>query len=123
MGINWTAVVVGAIIAYAAGWVWYSPKLFGNIWAKGVGIKMDGEMDGAFKAMLAQAVWTFLLAWVIGVFAKMDALYTTGLVVLAIITYNKASGYFTKKSYAAIAIESGFILLMAVIMVATHALI
>jgi len=27
--INWVAVVVGAVLSYLAGWLWYSPRLFG----------------------------------------------------------------------------------------------
>ena len=28
--VNWVAVVVGAVLAYLLGWLWYSPKLFGS---------------------------------------------------------------------------------------------
>ncbi len=121
--VNWMAVVIGAVVSYLVGWLWYSPKFLGNMWAEGVGIKMDKNMEGAGKAMFAQAVWTFLLAWVIGVMAVNDALATTALIVIAMISFNKASGFFTKKSHAAIAIESGYIFVMAAIMVATHALL
>lgn len=28
--VNWLAVSVGTIVAFLAGWLWYSPKLFGD---------------------------------------------------------------------------------------------
>ncbi len=27
---NWIAVVVGAVVSFLLGWLWYSPKLFGK---------------------------------------------------------------------------------------------
>ena len=39
--VNWLAVIVGAIVAYLLGMLWYSPKLFGTTWAAGVGVSFD----------------------------------------------------------------------------------
>ena len=30
MNVNWLAVVVGAVVSFVGGWLWYSPILFGN---------------------------------------------------------------------------------------------
>ncbi len=38
--VNWLAVIIGFVLSFALGWLWYSPKLFGVKWAEGVGVKM-----------------------------------------------------------------------------------
>ena len=37
-GINWLAVVVATVIAFAVGATWYSKALFGNAWMEEVGL-------------------------------------------------------------------------------------
>ena len=37
-GVSWLAVIVGAIVAFLLGWLWYSPQLFGEKWAAGSGV-------------------------------------------------------------------------------------
>ena len=39
--VNWLAVIIGFVLAFALGWLWYSPKLFGRKWAEGVGLDHD----------------------------------------------------------------------------------
>lgn len=41
MHMNWLALVVSFLLAFALGWLWYSPMLFGNTWAEGVGISLE----------------------------------------------------------------------------------
>ena len=114
--VNWLAVVIGAVLAFALGWLWYSPALFGTKWAEGVGIKL-GSADGMpVGAMVAQAVGTFQLAWVVGVTAASNALLTFILVVLTIVALMLAGGLFARKSMYAIYTETGFVIAMAVVM-------
>ena len=42
-GVNWLAVGVSTIICYMLAGLWYSPKLFDNRWAEGVGMENGGE--------------------------------------------------------------------------------
>lgn len=37
-GINWLAVVVATVVAFALGGLWYSKALFGNTWLEEVGL-------------------------------------------------------------------------------------
>ena len=117
MNVNWLAVLVGAVVAFALGWLWYSPKLFGTKWAAGVGLSMDDSSGPPAAAMIVQAIGTFLLAWVVGVTAASDALLTIILIVVAMVTLLAAGGLFAKKSGYAIATEAGFILAMTVVMI------
>ena len=34
-GVNWPAVVLGTVLAFGLGMLWFSPKMFGKIWARG----------------------------------------------------------------------------------------
>jgi hypothetical protein len=115
--VNWIATVVGAAIAFALGWLWYSPKLFGHKWAQGVRISFDDKTAPPMMAMLTQAIATFLLAWVVAVTAVNDALLTIILITLTIVVMVISSGLFAQKSRYAIATEAGYIVAMVVVMI------
>lgn len=38
MALNYVAIIVSAIIVYGLGYLWYSQRMFGKAWAKGVGL-------------------------------------------------------------------------------------
>ncbi len=115
--VNWLAVIVGFVASFLLGWVWYSVRLFGKKWAEGVGVEMDQKASMPAIAMLTQALGTFMLAWLVGITAASNALLTIILVVLTFIVLQIAAGLFTKKSGAAIAIDGGFTLVMAIVMI------
>ncbi len=117
LGVNWLAVTVGAVLAFLLGWLWYSTKLFGVKWAEGVGVSTDDSSGPSGSAMAAQALGTFLLAWVVGVTAAADALLTIILIVLTLVVLMVAGGRFSQKSGYAIATEAGYFIAMAVIMI------
>jgi hypothetical protein len=121
--VNWLAVVIGAVVACVLGWLWYSPSLFGAKWAEGVGVKLDSAEGLPVGAMVAQAVGTFLLAWVVGVTAASNALLTFILIVLTIVVLMFAGGLFARKSLYAIYTETGFIVAMAVVMFVAQAVL
>ena len=118
--INWLAVVVGAVIAYLVGWIWYSPKVFGAKWMEGVGVSGEGETKPPLAPMITQAIATFLLAWVVGVTATHNALHTIILIVVTIVALVIAGGLFSQKSCYAIGVEAGYIVVMAAIMIVTQ---
>ena len=119
--VNWIAIVVGAIAAYALGAFWFSPKLFGTKWMQGVGLTQEDAAQGPVThAMITQGVGTFLLAWVIGITAALKSLHFALLVALTIAVLIKANGLFAHKSMYAIKVEAGFVLAMVVLMVAAH---
>lgn len=115
--VNWLAVIVGFVVSFLVGWAWYSPKLFGTKWAAGVGISLEEPSKMSMPAMVLQALGTFLLAWVVGVTAKNDALLTVILMAVTIIVLILAGGYFSRKSAYARNTEAGFVLVMVVIMI------
>ena len=44
MGVSWLGVIAGAIVAFLAGWLWFSPMLFGKTWAAGHGVDLRGHV-------------------------------------------------------------------------------
>ena len=67
--VNWLAVIIGAVLSFLLGWLWYSPLLFGRKWAEGVGVPLGSASQMPVGAMVAQIVGIFLLAWLFGVTA------------------------------------------------------
>ena len=121
--VNWTATLLGAAAAFALGWLWYSQKLFGAKWAQGAGISLDDKTAPPAAAMLAQAIATFLLAWVVGVTAANEALLTMILIALTIAAMVISAGLFARKSGQAIAIETGYIVAMVAVMIICQAML
>lgn len=121
--VHWAAVVLGAVASFMLGWLWYSPKMFGPKWAQGVGITSnDGSGPGAM-GMIAQAVGTFLLAWVIGITETTNALPLAILIALMVAALIEANGFFAKKSMYAIKTEAGFVIAMVAVMILAQAIL
>lgn len=69
--LNWLAIVVAAVSAFALGGLWYSPLMFLKIWAREAGIDMDpakrGSMGKIFGlSFLLSIIASFFLAMFIG---------------------------------------------------------
>jgi Protein of unknown function (DUF1761) len=121
--VNWLAVIVGAVLSFLLGWLWYSPVLFGRKWAAGVCAELGSAAAMPVGAMVAQAIGIFLLAWLFGITAANNALLTIILVVLTIAALNFSGGMFASKKMPAIVIETGYILAMAVVMFLAQAIL
>jgi hypothetical protein len=121
--VNWLAVIVGAVLSFLLGWLWFSPMLFGKGWAAGVGVDLASAISMPVAAMVSQAVAIFLLAWLFGITAANDALLTIILVVLAIAGFILSGGLFAKKSMYAVYTEAGFIIAIGVLMFIVQAVL
>ena len=122
-GVNWLAVAVGTVLSFLLGWAWYSPLLFVKKWIEGINVKPNPDAKMPAGAMVMQFIATFLLAWLVGIGAAHNTLATTILIVTTIIALFIANGLFGSKSNHAIAIEGGFVAAMAVVMIATQAIL
>lgn len=75
--LNWLAVVVATLLAFAVGAVWYTPALFGKAWMKSIGLKeSDTKKANMAKAIILTLVGTFVTAVAIGVLVQVLALNT-----------------------------------------------
>ena len=118
MGVNWTAVVAGTVVSYGLGFLWFGP-IFGKIWSAG-SHGITPPKSPPLLAMVLQLAGTFLMAWVIGATATINALVTAIFVILAIAALLTAGSLFSQKTMAAALIEGAFVLVMGVVMIAAQ---
>lgn len=110
-----TAVIVGAIAAFAFGSILYHPKVFGTIWAEGSGVTFDGAPP--ILAFVAQIAALIFLALVIGITATISFLWTAIFAILAAACFVVSGGAFTRKSTGALAVDGGYIVGSGVLMI------
>ena len=66
MNINFLALLLAALSTLVVGFIWYNPKVFGNIWMKEAGLKEE-DMKGAnmIKIFGLSIVYAFLISFVL----------------------------------------------------------
>ena len=66
MNINFLALLLAALSTLVVGFIWYNPKVFGNIWMKESGLKEE-DMKGAnmIKIFGLSIVYAFLISFVL----------------------------------------------------------
>lgn len=66
MNINWIALLLAALSTLVVGFIWYNPKVFGNVWMKEVGLTEE-NMKGAnmIKIFGLSIVYAFLISFVL----------------------------------------------------------
>ncbi|MCB9799079.1 DUF1761 domain-containing protein [Candidatus Nomurabacteria bacterium] len=92
--VNYTAVLVAAIVAYIIGALWFSPVLFGKPWMKLTG-KTDTDMQAAKKKGMSKTYFSHFL--------------TT--LVTAYVLFHFVAGWYTSQSEltaTAIGLQTGF---------------
>ncbi len=122
-GVSWLAVIAGAIVSFLAGWLWYSPKLFGEKWAAGSGVKMGTGDQMPAGAMAAQGIGLLLMSWFVGVTAVSSALSTVVLATVAFTVLAYSGGSFSGKSAYARYVDAGYWIVCLVIMIVCEGLI
>ncbi|MCY6381522.1 DUF1761 domain-containing protein [Hoeflea prorocentri] len=122
-GVNWLAVILGAVVSFLAGWLWYSPKLFGPKWAEGVGVEMGTANEMPVGAMVSQIVGLLLLSWFVGVTAAAGMLLTVILGTIAFALLGYSGGMFRKNSAYARVTDLGYLVCSVVIMIIIQGLL
>ena len=118
---NWSAVVAGAVLSYLAGWLWYSPKLFGARWARAANVDYTDAPPVA--AMMMHFGGMVLLSWFVGVMAQADMLATTVLLTIAVAVLGYATDGYLKIRTDGKLINAGFWIATIAIMIAAQALV
>ena len=121
-GVSWLGVVVGAVVSFLAGWLWYSPKVFGVKWAKGTGVELGAASSMPVGAMISQAIGLFLMSWFVGVTAVSNALSTVILATVAFTVLAYSGGMFGRKSAYARNVDAGYWIVCLVAMVVCQAI-
>lgn len=119
--INWIAVATGTVLAFVAGWVWYSPLLFGDRWADGLDVNMANKVP--IVPMGLQVIGLFLLSWFVGVTAAGEALLTLILGALAFLLLGFSGETFAGHPPAVRLINAGYWVLALVVMILVNAVI
>ncbi|MEK6888613.1 MAG: DUF1761 domain-containing protein [Nanoarchaeota archaeon] len=67
--INFVAILIASIVSFVLGAVWYSPGLFGNIWARLSGMSEKGmkknKQKGMVKLYIINFIFTLVMAYVL----------------------------------------------------------
>lgn len=117
LGVNWLAVLAGAVLSFMLGYFWYSPTLFGVKWAEGSGVKMNTADKMPMVAMTTQGIGLLLMSWFVGVTANSNALYTVILATVAFTVLGYSGGSFSGKSSYARLVDAGYWIACLVIMI------
>jgi hypothetical protein len=124
VGVNWLAVIVGAVVGIIVGFVWYAPQVFGRRWARASGIELP--QPGQVKpityvgAVVTAAVTAYVLAVIIrglGAASLADGAIVGLVVWLGFVATWLASGvFFERRSTEWWAINAGQAIVSLVIM-------
>jgi len=120
-GINWSAVISGAVLAFLAGWLWYSPKLFGERWAQASRVAFSETPHAAAMAMHFGGM--VLISWFVGIMAREGMLATTLLLMIGVAVLGYATDGYLKVRTDGKLINAGYWIIMILMMVAAQALI
>jgi hypothetical protein len=121
-GVSWLGVISGAVVAFLAGWLWYSPKVFGVKWAAGTGVALGNASSMPVGAMIAQVVGLLLLSWFVGVTAAANQLFTMILATSAYTVLAYSGGMFSGKSRYARNTDAGYWIVSVLVMVVFQAI-
>ncbi len=121
--VNWLAVIVGAVLSFLAGWLWYSPILFGKKWAEGSRVELGSADDMPKLAMGAQALALLLISTLIGITAASNALMAAIVAILGIAAFSVSVGGFVKKNNYAMMVDGGYVIAFGIIMIAVQGIL
>jgi len=114
--VNWLAVIVGAVLAYGLGMLWFSPKMFGERWSAGMN-NLQPPASPPVGAMVLQLIGTFALALVVGITATQNMLITAILAVLAVAILQAGTALFKQNAAATATIDAGYTIAIGAIMI------
>ena len=114
--LNWLAIIVGTVLAFGLGMLWFSPAMFGKAWSTG-SHNLQPPDKPPMAAMAIMLAGTFLLALVVGMTAQTEALATAILAILAAAVIVAGMDLFSQKSGKATLIDAGYIVAMGVLMI------
>lgn len=72
--LNWLAIIVAAISAFALGGLWYSPVLFVKIWMRETGITEESSKSGNMvKIFILSFILALIASFLLALFLGADA--------------------------------------------------
>lgn len=120
--INWAAVVLGTLAAFALGMVWFSPKMFGKSWSTG-SHNIAPPASPPVAAMVIQFIGTAILALVVGMTETNEAIMTAIGAILAVAFFVAGMDLFSQKSGKATMVDAGYVVAAGALMIAAQGLL
>ncbi len=120
IGVNWLAVMAGAVIAYLVRWAWYSPRFFGERWARAANVEYNTTPPVAAMAMHFSGM--VLLSWFVGIMAREGLLATTLLLMIAGAVLGYGTDSYLKIRTDGKLINAGYWIVSVIVMIAAQAL-
>lgn len=119
---NWAAVGVGAVGAFALGMLWFSPVMFGKSWAAG---SHDLQPPAAppMLAMFLTFLGLALLAFVVGMTETNEAIGVALAAIVSAAVLVAGMDLFSQKTGRAALIDAGYILACGAIMILAQGLL
>jgi len=122
-GINWLAVAVATVVAFALGGLWYSNTLFGSAWLEEVGLTEEAINDANMpKTFGGTFVLQFFAVTALAVFVGADSTWQSGLysgLLIGVFWISSAYGItylFEQRSMRLFLINAGYnIILFAIV--------
>ena len=118
--VNWLAVGSSTIVCFMLNALWYSRKMFGVKWAKGVGIDIDANGDQSVPTLVTQFLGTLLYAWEVALAVANNSLASAVLISITFFFLLVAANLLAEHTVYASVVEGAFVLTMAAIMVACN---
>lgn len=91
--LNWTGLVIGAVVAFGVGMAWFSPSVFGKALIKGWG-KTQAQMDKNFGGMQflfpmsVEAAYTLIVSMLIAVLYTLgNPIFCVGVILLMLVQF------------------------------------
>ena len=116
--IEWVPTLVAAVLAFMLGWAWYSPAMFLKRWQEGMGTPV--WQAPMWMPMSAQFGSTLLFSIIIGAAAADGHIGHAVLVGITIAGFIKAGGFYSGKTMFAVSVETGYIVVMTLLMIGVH---
>ncbi len=119
---NWPAVVLGTVLAFGLGMIWFSPIMFGKTWSTGShGIAPPDSPP--VMAMVVQLGGTFLLACLVGMTETNEAIGTAIIGILAVALTVAGMDLFSQKTGKATLVDAGYIVAGGALMIVAQGLL
>jgi len=114
--LNWPAVITGTIAAFALGFIWFSPMMFGKKWSSG-SHNIQPPTSPPIIAMVIQFLGMFALAIVIGMTETTGAILIALTAIIATALIVAGMDLFSQKTGKATTIDASYIVVSGALMI------
>ena len=119
---NWAAVALGTVLAFALGMIWFSPMMFGKAWSAG-SHNIQPPASPPVAAMIIQFIGTLILALVVGMTETNEAIMTAVGSILAVALIVAGMDLFSQKSGKATCIDAGYVVVAGALMILSQGIL